>query len=108
MLREKATRVILLDRMHRYSPQLEPPAKMFDRLNVSMNRITRVPAVVQITHESVENYGEMAGCHPATRKRSLEVTFDHGNRSRRQRLLNTLPFFLLVFSQPNKSQICQP
>jgi hypothetical protein len=82
MLREKAAHVMTLDRMNRYSPSPEPFAKMFNRLNVSMNGITGVPAVVQITHESVENYGEMAGCHPATREGSFEITLDHSNRQK--------------------------
>jgi hypothetical protein len=80
MLKEKATRVILLYRVNRYSPPLEPPPEMLNRLDVSLNGVMRVPAVVQIAHKSFENYGEMAGCHPATRKRPFEVTRDHDNR----------------------------
>jgi hypothetical protein len=80
MLKEKAMRVFTLDCVNRYVPSLKPPTEMLNRLNVSLNGVMRVAAIVQIAHESFENNGEMALRHPATRKCPFEVVCDHGNR----------------------------
>lgn len=80
MLRKKLACVICLDCLYRDAPSPQPPTKMFDRLNVRLDGVVSVPALMQITYESAENYGEMVAGHPTARKRTLEVTLDHGNR----------------------------
>jgi hypothetical protein len=85
---EKLFRMVSLDRLHRYSPALEPPTEMFNCLNVTVDGVAGVTATVQILHKGAENYGEMPGRHPAASKRPLEVTVDHGTR-RKGRALST-------------------
>ena len=55
----------------------EPSTKVFDSLNVHLDRVLSVPAGVQIAGERLQNYGEMAGSHSATRIRAFEKLLEH-------------------------------
>jgi hypothetical protein len=55
MLRKKLVDVIFPDRLDRDAPKVQPPAKMLNGLNVTMDGVARVPTATQVAHEWVKN-----------------------------------------------------
>jgi len=79
VLREKTAHVIGTNVLRGYTPTAEPTSEVLHRLGVLLDGVGRMAAIVQIAHEILEDYGEMASRHPAPHKGPLEVLLDHTN-----------------------------
>ncbi|HRZ57713.1 MAG TPA: hypothetical protein P5525_19920 [Candidatus Paceibacterota bacterium] len=77
VLREKTAHVIRRNALHGYASATEPRTEVLHRLGVLLDGVGCMAAVVQVAHEIVQDYGEMACRHPTPRESPLEVLLDH-------------------------------